>query len=266
MSTPAPLHATRPAGGRLKRPGDDRRPPLARLTIVELRKMVDTRSGFWVTVGVAAVTVIFAFVNGLDHGGRDATYIQVFHDAAQPSAYLLPLLGVLLVCSEWTQRTNLTTFTLVPARERVIAAKVTAGLVISLAALLMTVTVALIVTATLGHAASGAGTLPVSVIAQGWVNSAGWMLIGLAFGIALLTSTPAIVAYLLLPPAAGGALDALHSLSGIAPWVSVTRSFPLLTLQPLNATQWGHVATTLALWIGVPFLLGLRRVRSGDIA
>ena len=77
-------------------PGGDRdhRPPLSRLTAVELRKMLNTRSGIWVTLGVVVVTVIFALVNGLAHGGRDATYTRVLHDAAQPSAYLLPLLGV----------------------------------------------------------------------------------------------------------------------------------------------------------------------------
>jgi hypothetical protein len=64
----------------------DHRPPLSRLTAVELRKMLNTRSGIWVTLGVVAVTMIFALVNGLAHGGRDATYARVLHDAAQPSA------------------------------------------------------------------------------------------------------------------------------------------------------------------------------------
>ena len=74
----------------------DRRPPLSRLVAVELRKTVNTRSGFWVIVGIAWLIVVFALVNGLAHGGREATYTHVFHDALQPSAYLLPILGVLL--------------------------------------------------------------------------------------------------------------------------------------------------------------------------
>ena len=36
---------------------------------------------------------------------------------------LLPVLGILLVTSEWSQRTAMVTFTLEPSRSRVIAAK-----------------------------------------------------------------------------------------------------------------------------------------------
>jgi ABC-type transport system involved in multi-copper enzyme maturation permease subunit len=242
----------------------DRRLPLGRLTAVELRKAVNTRSGFWSLVGVAALIALFALVNGLDHGGRQATYTRVFHDALQPSAYLLPVLGVLLVCTEWTQRTALTTFTLVPARGRVLAAKGLASLVVSLGALVATVIVAVAFTAAFGHARGGAGTLPVAVIAQGWVTLAGWMLIGLAFGSALLATAPAIVAYLVLPSAAN-ALRGVHGLSGLTRWLSASLSTAPLTLHRLSATQWAHVASALALWIGVPLLVGWRRLRAGDI-
>ena len=48
---------------------------------------------------------------------------------------LLPIVGLLLVTSEWSQRTALTTFTLVPERSRVIvAAKLLAGCALALAA------------------------------------------------------------------------------------------------------------------------------------
>ena len=109
----------------------DLRPSAARLTAVELRKLVNTRSGFWVMLGVAAVTVALALVNGLANGGRDATYTHVFHDTLLPAAYLLPLLGVLAICGEWTQRTTLTTFTLVPVRPRVLLAKALACLLVA---------------------------------------------------------------------------------------------------------------------------------------
>jgi ABC-2 type transport system permease protein len=177
----------------------DHRPPLSRLTAVELRKMLNTRSGMWVTlgvgvgvgVGVGAVTVIFALVNGLAHGGRDATYTRVLHDAAQPFAYLLPLLGVLLICGEWTQRTTLTTFALVPDRRRVLAAKAGAGLITSTAAWIVTLAVSAALTAAFSHAP---GALPATVIAQSWLLLVSWMLVGLAFGMALLTTVPAIIA------------------------------------------------------------------------
>ena len=39
---------------------------------------------------------------------------------------LLPIIGILLVSSEWSQRTALITFTLVPKRMRVMSAKIAA--------------------------------------------------------------------------------------------------------------------------------------------
>jgi ABC-2 type transport system permease protein len=241
-----------------------RRPSLLRLTAVELEKMVNTRSGFWVTLGIAGATVVLAFLNGLAHGGRQATYIHVFHDASQPLSFLLPVLGVLLICSEWTQRTTLTTFTLVPIRRRVLAAKVNASLLVSLAALILSVIASVAVAVAFGHHRHGAGVLPLNVIFQGWIHLAGWMLIGLAFGTALLASTPAIVAYLLLPIALAGALNVVRA-GGLSDWFNIT-SFNPMTLHALSATEWAHVITTLTLWVGAPLLVGLYRVRGRDIA
>jgi ABC-2 type transport system permease protein len=242
------------------------RPPLSRLVAVELRKAVNTRSGFWVIVGIASLIVVFALVNGLAHGGREATYTHVFHDALQPSAYLLPILGVLLICTEWTQRTTLSTFTLVPDRARVIAAKAIASLIVSLAALVLTALAALVLTAAFGHAPGGAGTLPITVIAQGFVTLGGWMLIGVAFGTALQATAPAIVAYLLLPNAWNAVAGAIHGLSATGAWLSASKSTAPLTISVVSATEWAHVATALLLWAGAPLLLGLWRLRSTDIA
>ena len=43
---------------------------------------------------------------------------------ATPQGFLLPVMGILLVTQEWTQRTGMVTFTLEPHRGKVIAAKV----------------------------------------------------------------------------------------------------------------------------------------------
>lgn len=90
---------------------------------VELIKMFDTRSGFWLmaSIGIAAVlataaTIIFAPESELDYEAF-ATAIGF------PIAIILPIVGLLSVSSEWSQRTGLTTFTLLPNRSRVINAK-----------------------------------------------------------------------------------------------------------------------------------------------
>jgi ABC-2 type transport system permease protein len=265
MSTTSPAPASVSEHHSPSRPADDSRPSAVRLTAVELRKMVNTRSGFWVVLAIAGLVVMAALVNGLADGGRNATYVHVFHVTAVPATYLLPLLSVLLVCSEWTQRTTLTTFALAPVRFRVIIAKATASLVVATAGLLLTLVVSVAFTAAFGHASHGAGTLSLSVIAQGWVGFATWMLIGLAFGTALLATAPAIVAYLILPNAWNALGSAVPSLAGKATWLSASKSTTPLTMHVLSGTEWVHVAGTLVVWVGVPLLVGLRRVRRGDI-
>src|SRR6202042_2435818 len=62
--------------------GTDHRPGLGRLTAVELRKMVNTRSGFWVPIGVGVATLAASLVASADHGGHAATLTRVLHAAA----------------------------------------------------------------------------------------------------------------------------------------------------------------------------------------
>jgi ABC-2 type transport system permease protein len=178
---------------------------------------------------------------------------------------LLPLLGVLLVCTEWTQRTTLTTFTLVPDRRRVMTAKGLAGLVMATAAWLAAVLASVVLTAAFSHVPGGPGTLPMTVILQTWLLLAGWMLVGLAFGAALLVTVPAIMAYLLGPLVIAAIADAIHSLSGLTSWLDIAHALAPLTLHPLNATEWSHLLLSFLLWIGLPLLIGLTRVRGTDL-
>jgi len=104
--------------------------PMSRLVAVELRKSFDTRSGFWLLAGIgilalgATVAVIlFAPDDALGYG----TFATAF---GFPMAVILPIVAILSVTSEWSQRTGLTSFTLVPHRSRVIAAKAIVALAV----------------------------------------------------------------------------------------------------------------------------------------
>ena len=95
---------------------------------VELRKMFDTRSGFWLMIGIVAAgllattaVVLFASDDGL-------TYDNFAGAIGVPMTILLPVVAILSVTGEWSQRAGLTTFTLVPHRGRVIRAKLSATL------------------------------------------------------------------------------------------------------------------------------------------
>src|SRR3954452_15235772 len=112
----------------------------ARLTAVELRKATDTRAGFWLQLATAGITLAAAVILlMIDKSGT--TLQDVLSVAVQPAGVLLPIVGILLVTSEWSQRTALITFTLVPERLPVLAAKLVASVLIALAATLAAIVV-----------------------------------------------------------------------------------------------------------------------------
>jgi ABC-2 type transport system permease protein len=189
----------------------------------------------------------------------------VLHATVQPAAFLLPVVGVLLICSEWSQRTTLTTFTLVPSRWRVIGAKLgaatTAATIASGVCLVLTVVCA----TALGHHPGGAGTLSWQVIAQSWLFLASGMVMGLAFGAAILVSAPAIVAYLLLPTVWDAVSTNIRALSGVATWLNPSESLTPFTQHAMSATEWAHALATFGVWIGIPIVIGAIRIGRGDI-
>jgi ABC-2 type transport system permease protein len=247
------------------RAGRDQRPGLGRLIAVELRKMVNTRSGFWVPIGVALLTLVVAIIASANHGGRAATYTHVLHAVTQPCSYLLPVMGVLLICGEWSQRTKLTTFTLVPSRRRVIAAKLGASWTVSTIALVACLVSTVLCVSAFGHHPGGAGGLSWQILGQSWLLLAATMVVGLAFGAALLISAPAIVVYLLLPAVWSAVANSISALSGAARWLDSSQSFAPMTQSAMSGTQWARACVTIAVWAGIPILIGLRRIGRGDI-
>jgi hypothetical protein len=119
-------------------------PTFPRLTLVELRKMVDTRAGFWLQVIVAGLTLIVVTLFCIFGETDELIFRDMFALAVFPASLLLPIVGILLVTSEWTQRTALITFTLVPKRMRVMSAKLAAGLVLGLIAVVIALSDAVI--------------------------------------------------------------------------------------------------------------------------
>ena len=104
--------------------------PLLRLVRVELRKMFDTRSGFWLmaSIGISALLATAAVI--VFAPDADQTYASFGSAVGMPMAVILPIVAILSVTSEWSQRSGLTTFTLVPSRGRVMAAKGAAAVLV----------------------------------------------------------------------------------------------------------------------------------------
>lgn len=262
MSATASL---RSAAGSARQTSRDRRPGTGRLIAVELRKMVNTRAGMWVPIAVAALTALVSIIAASNHGGHEGTFRHVLHAASVPGAFLLPVMGVLLICSEYSQRTTLTTYTLVPNRWRVLWAKLGASLIVSTIAMVACLIFTVLSASVFGHAPGGTGGLPLTIILQAWLFLVSGMVMGMAFGAAILVSAPAIVAYLLLPLVWNGLAGNISWLKTPARWLDSDNTLGPLTQQNLSGTQWAHAAATFALWIGVPLVIGLTRIGRGDL-
>jgi ABC-type transport system involved in multi-copper enzyme maturation permease subunit len=241
------------------------RPSLGRLTLVELRKMVDTRAGFWLQLSVIAVTVIVVVVTAVVGHDKDHTLAHFVNNSVQPASVLLPVVGILLVTSEWSQNTTLTTFTLVPRRSRVIAAKLLASLALSLVAFALCIALALVGTAASAPSVDGAWHLPAGLVGQVLFYLAISMVGGVAFGAALLSSAPAIVLSFVLPIGWAVTSSIVSWLDDAGRWLDTGRTYPALTDHLLSATEWSRLATSIAVWVVVPLAIGMWRILRSEI-
>jgi hypothetical protein len=240
--------------------------PFGRLLRAELRKLTDTRAGKWLLIGIAAITVLVVVVALFAAPARDLTYSKLVDYTQTPQKLLLPVLGILTVTSEWSQRTGLVTFTLAPNRGRVLLAKVTA-----------TVILGLIVIA-LAFAAAAAGNLAGMALRHGngsWAfGPAGFRDItlvqltgvvqGVAFGMLLLISAAAIVAYY-AQNLWTVLLTSVPALKHSAPWIDLNSAQTPLYNHDMTGKGWAQLLAAVAIWVGVPLVLGTIRVRRAEI-
>jgi ABC-2 type transport system permease protein len=237
------------------------RPGLGRLVAVELRKMLDTRAGFWLQVATVAMTVVAVIARSVTGDAADHTFASVLSVGLLPAAVLLPVAGILLVTSEWSQRTGMITFALVPVRSRLLGAKLIASIVLSLAMLVTAVAVVAAGVAAVDGSWSDAGTL----IAQSAVYLTTGMVVSVAFGTILLASAPAIVALFALP-ITWTAVASLSFVASAAPWLDTRLALAPLHEEVLSATQWAQAGTALALWMLLPLLIGIWRITRQEVA
>jgi ABC-2 type transport system permease protein len=240
------------------------RPALGRLTAVELRKMTDTRAGFWLQLGVAGLTVAAAIITALTGHADTHTLRNILGNAVQPAAVLLPVMGVLLVSSEWSQRTAQITFTLVPQRGRVLGAKLAAGLVLSAEALVLALVASVVATAIADPGVAHTWSLPVGALVQMAVYVATAVVIGIGFGAALLSSAPAIVLNF-VGPLAWTAVARIDSIEGTARWLDQARTLSPLTEHLMSGHEWAQAGVTLAAWMVLPLAIGAWRVARSEI-
>jgi len=238
--------------------------PLKRLVRVELRKMANTRSGKWLLIGIGVIT-LFVGIFYATAEPAERTFFNFMAATNGPQGLLLPVLGILLVTSEWTQRTALVSFTLTPVRSRVLIAKVLGGLLAGLAAIALTVVVAGLATL-LGGADNAWAQVGVDDLGKFVLLQATGILQGLAFGLLFLNSSAAIVSYFVLPSALNILGTLWKPLGDVQPWIDLWSSqTPLFMGGNLTSDQWAQCATSTLIWVVLPFVVGLVRVLRAEV-
>ena len=103
------------------------------------------------------------------------------------------------------------------------------------------------------------------MIGQSAVYLTAGMITGVAFGMVLLASAPAIVALSALP-IAWSAVASLSFFADAAPWLDTRLALDTLPTEVFNASQWAQAGTALALWMLLPLLIGIARITRREVA
>jgi ABC-type transport system involved in multi-copper enzyme maturation permease subunit len=246
--------------------------PFSRLVRVELRKSYDTRAGFWLlaVIGLLVLVteiVVLAVTTVQDDAIDFGTFIAA---AAFVTSVLLPVLGIMLVTSEWSQRTAMVSFALEPRRPLVIAAKAVVGLVLTLLTVAASILVGLVCNVIYGLIQGQADWT------FGWAGFFGFlitqtfaMLGGFALAALLLNTPAAIVLFFVykwvLPAlfAVGGQL--MHWFKSFSPWIDFQSAQAPLYDMSLAGKEWGHLVVSGIIWLVLPTVIGTWRVLRAEV-
>jgi ABC-2 type transport system permease protein len=246
--------------------------PFQRLVRVELRKSADTRAGRWligITFGLTLVAdLLIAIILALKD--EAVMYGDLVAGAAFGSSLLLPVLGIMLVTSEWSQRTAMTTFALEPRRTRVVMAKMVSGVLLTAFVIAFALVVGVL--CNLLYGALG-GSLDWTF---GWRGFSAFvatqtlaMLGGFALACLLLNTPAAIVMFFVykwvLPGllALGAAL--MSWFNDLVDWIDFQSAQNRLYDQPMHGSDWAHLVVSGILWLVLPLTIGLWRILRAEV-
>lgn len=245
--------------------------PLGRLVKVELRKMFDTRSGFWLMMSIgilatlATLSVIVFAPDSVISYGSFGTAVGV------PMAILLPVIAILSVTGEWSQRTGLITFTLVPHRGQVIWAKLIASVLVGVVSMFLAFGIGAVGNV-VGAAVNGIdaqwNTTFTQMLYIVLANILG-LLIGFMLGVLIRNSAGAIVGYFVYSfviPTIFGILAALQEwFKDLQPWVDFNfASTPLFEGQ-VSGEQWAQLGVSSLPWLIIPLAFGIWAVLRSEV-
>lgn len=246
--------------------------PTTRLVTIELRKMFNTRSGFWMLVSIGVLSPIATGSVLVFAPDSDVTYENFTRASGFPMSVILPMIAILAVTSEWSQRSGLTTFTLVPSRGRVIGAKAIATLLVGLGSVALAFAVGALGNV-VGSALAGLDpvwniSLPMA-LQMVLFNLIG-MAIGFTLGVVLRSSAAAIVGYFVVSLVMPGILVLLAQVrswfADLQPWIDWNETQVALLEGAMDSgEEWAMLASTTLIWIVIPLVGGLLSLRRSEV-
>ncbi len=245
--------------------------PMSRIVAVELRKMFDTRSGFWLMASIGILSVLASAAVILFAPEADLDYESFAAAIGFPMVIVLPMIAILSVTSEWSQRTGLTTFTFVAHRGRVITAKAICAIGVGVVSMLVATAVGAVGNV-VGSTLAGTETVwnfSLRELALITVGNVLGLLVGFMLGILMRSSAAAIVAYFVYSFVLTGltALLALHQqwFADAQPWVDFNFAQGPLFEGSISSAQWAQLGVSGLLWLVIPLAIGLRVVLRSEV-
>jgi ABC-type transport system involved in multi-copper enzyme maturation permease subunit len=240
--------------------------PFGRLLRVELRKLFDTRAArvlvILMVIGVLAVNIISVIVGRGEPQSLDA-FIQ---GSFIPLGFLLPIIAIMSVTGEWSQRSALTTFMWEPRRARVLAAKFVAALIV---ALLGFVAVAASSALSLGIAGLTGSELDwninEAIVAGSLIMLVTYVAQGIAFGAAVHNTAGALILFAMLPTAVSLLTALVPFLRDIREWIDINVASSPISVGEFGGSNVAHFLVSALLWIGLPAAIGVWRTLNREV-
>lgn len=244
---------------------------LGRIVSVELRKMFDTRAGFWMLMSIAILSVLATGAAILWAPDADIDFELFATAIGVPMSVVLPMIAILSVTGEYSQRTGLTTYTMVPRRGRTIAAKAIAAVLVGVVSMFVALGIGALGNL-LGSSIVGVPTdwnISVTEFSQIVLAQVLGMTIGFMLGVLLRSSAAAIVAYFVYSLVLPGLLMLLAGLqewfADMQPWVDFNLASSRLYDQTMTGEYWAQLGTSGLLWLVAPLAVGLALVMRSEV-
>ena len=240
--------------------------PFARLFHVELRKQVDTRASLALLAIIVVGMLGFTTIELLIDRTGEKSFAMFQEGTLMPLMMFLPVIAILAVTSEWSQRTALVTFVWEPRRGRVIAAKFASALLLAVLGAIIGLGIAALGTVLAGGlGASVNWTFAPGTLAGLLVTLLLLVAQGIAFGLLIQNTPGAIVAYFVLPTIMTMLSTLISWIGKYADWIDLTFATAGVSNGEFTMATISRAAVASLVWIVLPGILGLVRMWRREI-